>query len=236
MRKVLRLTANLLLILILAAAVSAAFWLGLVPQRYSPFPPLTLDARPGMFLDSQLAVMRRDTALCQAALKAPYIDASAIPDKPYKDRCGWRNAVRVTSAAGANISVEPLTCEMAAALALWVEYGLQPAAVEILGSRVASIQDMGTYDCRNIIGNPLWGDMRSEHAKANAVDIAGFTLADGRKISVLKNWKSTGPESRFLREVHRRACRYFRVALSPDFNAAHENHFHFDRGLLWRCR
>ncbi|MGI9478102.1 MAG: extensin family protein, partial [Hyphomicrobiaceae bacterium] len=32
------------------------------------------------------------------------------------------------------------------------------------------------------------------------------------------------------------ACHYFRVALSPAFNAAHRDHFHFDRGILWTCQ
>lgn len=236
MRKAIRHTLNTLLIVLLAVAISAAFWLGLVPQRYSPFPPLDLAAGPGLFLDAQLAVLRRDFPLCQAILKAPHVTAIPVADKDFVKQCGWRNGVRLSSAGGAQISVEPLTCEMAAALALWVEYALQPAAVEILGSRVASIDDMGTYDCRNIIGNKLWRDVRSEHAKANALDIAGFKLEDGRRISVLGDWKGKGPEGQFLREVHRRACRYFRVTLGPEFNDAHKNHFHFDRGLLWRCK
>jgi hypothetical protein len=25
------------------------------------------------------------------------------------------------------------------------------------------------------------------------------------------------------------------VVLGPDYNAAHNNHFHLDRGLFWRC-
>jgi hypothetical protein len=76
----------------------------------------------------------------------------------------------------------------------------------------------------------------SQHAAANAIDISGFTFADGRSISLLRDWKGKGRDSDFLREVHRRACRYFRVALGPDFNPAHANHFHFDRGLMWTCR
>jgi hypothetical protein len=236
MRRALRLFFNMILIAVLAAAIAAAFWLGIVPQRYSPFPPITLDEAPGIFLDAQLATLRREPEICRAALKAPHILATQIADNPFKKGCGWRNSVRVQGAAGIDLSVEPLTCEMAAALALWINYSMQPAAEEILGSRVKRIRDMGTYDCRNIIGNKLWRNIRSEHAKANAIDIAGFVLEDGREISVVKDWKGEGPHARFLKEVHRRSCRFFRVALSPDFNASHHDHFHFDRGLLWRCR
>jgi hypothetical protein len=236
MRRALRLIFNVILIAVLAMAIAAAFWLGIVPQRYSPFPPVTLDEAPGLFLDAQLATLRREPELCRAALKVPHIVATQIADNPFKKGCGWRNGMRVQGVSGIDVSVEPLTCEMAAALALWANYSLQPAAQEILGSKVKRIRDMGTYDCRNIVGNKLWRDMRSEHAKANAIDIAGFVLEDGREVSVSKDWKGDGPEAKFLKDVHRRSCRYFRVALSPDFNAAHHDHFHFDRGLLWRCK
>ena len=45
-----------------------------------------------------------------------------------------------------------------------------------------------------------------------------------------------GPEARFLRAAHGRACRYFRVAIGPEFNAAHWNHIHLDRGVFMGCR
>ena len=77
---------------------------------------------------------------------------------------------------------------------------------------------------------------RSEHATANAIDISGFRLADGTRISVRRDWNGERKKSQFLRAVHQRACGYFRVALSPDFNRAHHDHFHFDRGFLWTCR
>jgi hypothetical protein len=77
---------------------------------------------------------------------------------------------------------------------------------------------------------------RSQHATANAIDVAAFTLEDGRKISVRRNWHGNSPESRFLRSVHDGACRYFRVTLGPAYNAAHADHFHLDRGIFWTCR
>ncbi len=236
MRKILKFLTYALVLLPLSGGLCLVFWLGLVPQRFSPFASLDLAAEPGWFVDAQLAALRREPELCRVVLKTPHIEAVPVPDKPFKDRCGWKNSVRVTSASGTKVSVEPLTCEMAAAVALWITYELQPAATEILGSKVTGIEDFGTFDCRKMIGNPLWKDYMSEHASANALDIAGFTLADGRRIGVKKDWKGNGPEARFLREVHRRACGYFRVALSPDFNAAHHDHLHFDRGVMWTCK
>ena len=66
----------------------------------------------------------------------------------------------------------------------------------------------------------------------SADDITVRTLADGRHVSVLQHWSGRGPEARFLKEIHAAACRYFRVAIGPDFNAAHKDHFHYDRGFL----
>jgi hypothetical protein len=231
-----RLFSKLLLLFVLLLAGTGAFWFGLVPQRYSPFSPLSLEKPPTFFIDARLSSLRFDPALCLAVLKEPHIDATPIPDRDDRNSCGWVNAVKFTQTGGARIGVEPLTCEMAAALTLWVEQEVQPLAREMFGQEVVSLGDMGTYDCRNIVGNPFWKGVRSQHASANAIDISGFTFADGRQISVLRDWKGRGEEARFLHEAHRRACRYFRVALGPNFNAAHANHFHFDRGLMWTCK
>jgi hypothetical protein len=227
---------RLVLVILVAGATLAAFWFGLVPQRWSPLPPISLEARPGWFVDPRLAALRFDPELCQSVLKEPHVDASPIPDNPLKKGCGWVNAVRFSTTGGAKIGVENLTCEMAAAVTLWMEHEVQPLAHEVFGKPVASLGDMGTYDCRNIIGNPFWKDFRSQHATANALDISAFVLEDGRQISVLKDWRGNDPEARFLHEAHRRACRYFRVVLGPDFNEAHRNHFHLDRGPLWTCK
>lgn len=231
-----RFLARLLLVLLLAGAGFAAMRLGWLPQRLSPFPPISLDARPTWFLDTRLAALRLDRPLCEAVLKQPYIDAVSLPDQPYKDGCGWQNAVKFSKAGGARIGAEKLTCEMAAAMALWIEHEVQPLAEAAFGARVVSIGDMGIYDCRNILGNPLMTNIRSQHATANAIDISGFTLEGGKQISILRDWTGKGKEATFLKDVHRRACRYFRVALGPEYNAAHKNHFHFDRGAFSRCK
>jgi hypothetical protein len=76
----------------------------------------------------------------------------------------------------------------------------------------------------------------SQHATANALDIAGFRLADGRRISVLADWSDSGDKGRFLREVREGACKQFNTVLGPDYNAAHRNHFHVDMGRWQVCR
>ncbi len=82
----------------------------------------------------------------------------------------------------------------------------------------------------------MWRHVRSQHAYANAADIAGFTLADGRHIDILTHWGAGTAEGRFLRQAHAAACRYFRAVLGPAYNAAHRDHFHLDRGPFSSCR
>lgn len=236
MRRPGRFLLSTLLALLLLAALLGAFWFGLVPQRYSPLAPIALDVRPAWFVDFRLATLRRDPELCRKVLLAPHIEATPIPDRAMRGGCGWENAVLVGKVGGAELGAAALTCEAAAALALWVAHEVQPVALDAFGARVVGLDDMGTYSCRNIVGNAKWADMRSQHARANAVDIGGFRLDSGQRISVARDWTGEGREARFLREVHRRACRYFRVAIGPDFNTAHRNHFHYDRGIFTRCK
>jgi hypothetical protein len=227
--------ARIVLGLLLVVGISGAYWFGLVPQSVSPLPAISLDS-PGWLVDPRLASLRYDAETCHAVLQSPHIDASPIPDNPIKNGCGWVNAVRFSQTGGAKLGVDKITCELAAAVTLWVEHEVQPLAMDTFGKRVTGLGDFGTYDCRNIVGNPFFKDRRSEHATANALDISGFTLEDGRNISVLRDWDSKGPEGKFLHEAHRRACHYFRVVLGPNANEAHKNHFHLDRGILWSCR
>ena len=224
------------LVVLAAAGTGLAFRQGLVPPLLNPLPVIDLaEGRPWL-ADWRLASIKHYASVCARTLKAPHIDAQQIVDGPMQDGCGWANALRLTSAGGVRASYDKLTCEMAVALALWLEHEVQPLATELLGQRVASVRSLGSYACRNIRGNPFWDHRRSEHATANAADIAGFTLADGRTISVRSHWQGEGAEGRFLRQAHARACPYFRAALGPDYNAAHRDHFHLDRGPFSRCR
>jgi hypothetical protein len=231
-----RVWPRLLLFVLIASGTAIAFRQGLVAPGINPLPTLDLAAARPWLVDWRLASIKHYPSVCTRTLKAPHIEAQPIADSPMKDGCGWSNSVRLVSAGGVRASFGQLTCETAVALALWLEHEVQPLAQEHLGQRVVAVQSFGSYACRNIRGSPLWRHVRSQHATANAADIKGFTLADGRVISVRGHWKSDGAEGRFLREVHARACRYFRAALGPDYNAAHRDHFHLDRGPWSRCR
>lgn len=104
---------------------------------------------------------------------------------------------------------------------------LQPAAQRHFGKRVTIIDHAGSYSCRRLYGRSEGAF--SEHATADALDIIGFQLADGTRVRVVRDWRSTGPQGQFLRDVRDGSCRLFATILSPDYNAAHGDHLHLDQ-------
>src|SRR3984957_20568732 len=63
----------------------------------------------------------------------------------------------------------------------------------------------------------------------NAVDVAGFALADGRRVDFVHDWKTAdSQEAAFLHEVHAGACQYFTTVLGPGADIFHFNHIHHD--------
>jgi extensin-like protein len=103
---------------------------------------------------------------------------------------------------------------------------VQPAAMRWFGARVVEIQQISAYSCRGMNGNPH--AHISEHAFGNALDIAAFTLADGRRITVKDGWHGRPEEQGFLRDVQGAACQDFTTVLAPGANVYHYNHIHVD--------
>jgi hypothetical protein len=117
-----------------------------------------------------------------------------------------------------------LACPLVSALDRWVSEGVQPAALRWFNSPVTEIDQIGSYSCRGMVG----GSGVSEHAFGNALDIAGFTLANGRKITVKKGWRGTPEEQGFLHDVQLYACETFVTVLAPGYNVYHYDHLHVD--------
>lgn len=167
---------------------------------------------------------------CMARLDAAAVRYEPLPDEQKGGGCTLIQTVKLLDFGTPTLNLGPMTCPLATNFAAWVRYGVRPAARLYLGADVARVETLGTYACRNIIGNPGMAGKRSEHAHGNAVDVSAFILADGRRISLEQDWNSSGPARQFLRIVHESACKRFRTVLGPDYNAAHYNHFHFDMG------
>lgn len=196
--------------------------------RVPPLGPPDLTAPTDRLTGARLAALSRDDALCLAVLEAGAVAHTPLPPLT-AGRCGYTNAVRLPSGPG-ELRFQPaapgMSCPVAAALHLWLRDTVQPAAQAHFGSRAVAVEHFGTYACRNTYGRD--DTDLSEHARANAIDIAGFRLADGRQITLARNWNGTPAEQAFLREVRDGACPLFATTLSPDYNAAHHDHFHLD--------
>jgi Extensin-like protein C-terminus len=91
---------------------------------------------------------------------------------------------------------------------------------------VVEIKQISAYSCRGMNGNSR--AHISEHAFGNALDIAAFTLADGRRITVKDGWKGMAEEQGFLRDVQGAACQQFNTVLAPGSNVYHYDHIHVD--------
>jgi hypothetical protein len=171
---------------------------------------------------------------CLADLNSLKAKFAALPEQDFGNGCSIKGAVSLSVAAVPVTNVKAIRCPAAKALTQWVASDVQAAAVRHFGSRVARIETMGSYSCRRVIGN---GSGRiSEHASANAIDIGGFVLTDGRRVTVEAGWSGARDERSFLRDVRNAGCRRFQTVLSPDYNAAHYNHLHFDMGRGPFCR
>lgn len=213
------------------------------PERF-PWTELRLSDPVGPFTGIKLAALTSRPDRCRALLSA-----SGFAEQPYRqpaassNQCLVPDGMRILPESRQSIDYSPAglmtSCPVAAALALWEREIVQPAARRHFGSRVVRIDHAGSFNCRRLYGRSE--GRFSEHATADAVDILAFRLGNGRRVSILRDWRDDPAEKAFLREVRDGACDLFSTVLSPDYNSAHSDHFHLDqaaRGATgWRlCR
>ena len=232
-----------LLLALIGFAAFLAWGYGRNHPEDVPWTELDLGRPVGAFTGRKLAGLPRAGGKCRALLTRAGIRFEALPPRSGGRQCGYADAVRLGRGGALTLAYRPAdlgtSCPVAAALGLWEWHVVQPAALRHFGVEAAAVEHFGSYSCRRLYGRSqgAW----SEHASANAIDIAGFRLADGRRISVLGDWEGSDAKARFLRDVRDGACRLFATTLSPDYNAAHRDHLHLDqakRGAMgWRaCR
>lgn len=234
----------LLLVLLLAALAAWALYSGAlsVPHRWNPWAPLRIDDTPNPLTRYKLARASADRDACREALAQAGMRMAPVDDRETAPGCGFDNAFRIERSDVAVGTPFTLSCRAALSLSMWERHALQQAAQAHLGTRVARIEHLGSYACRNRYGRKE--GRRSRHATADALDIAGFRLEDGRRIRVLSEWQAAdasgdgagSAEAAFLRALRDGACPYFDAVLGPDYNAAHADHFHLDRGGARICR
>jgi Extensin-like protein C-terminus len=176
----------------------------------------------------------------RGAASAPASDPSSPYDfspEPYDRRAviGARPAPRPAPPAPppppppGPVAVSPpatLACPLISALDQWIAEAVQPAALKWFGEPVVEIKQISAYSCRGMNGDP--NATISEHAFGNALDIAAFTFADGRKLDVQHGWHGSPEEQAFLHDVQATACDQFTTVLAPGYNVYHYNHIHVD--------
>jgi len=204
-----------------------------VPQSREPDRPGARGASNGAAVS-----IRTEAAQCLGELARAGTRYSPLPDRYDGAGCQISNSVRLDRLQGdedgfALSNLGPVACPLASTFAGWARYGVDRAARQLLGSPLVRIETMGSYSCRNIAGT----GRLSAHARAEAIDIGAFVLADGRRISVIDGWSSRDHgEQEFLRTVHRSACKRFGTVLGPDYNHAHRDHLHVELGSGSFCR
>jgi hypothetical protein len=164
---------------------------------------------------------------CRQALTEDIAIAPSIPPIHAPGGCGGEDLVRLEAVVLADkrkVAVKPaaiLRCPMATAIADWVRGDVAPLAVG-LGSVIAELDNFDSYECRG--RNRVAGALLSEHGRANAIDVRGFTLASGQIIHLTDR----GLSRQFREAVLHSVCTRFSTVLGPDSDWYHEDHIHLD--------
>jgi hypothetical protein len=155
--------------------------------------------------------------------------------------CGALQPFKVTAAAEGAVVFEPpalVRCPMVHAVDYWTNHVVKPAARRSLGADVVAVKVASSYACRPM--NHVSGSFLSEHGHANALDVSGFGLADGRVVKVTGWWNGSTAERQFLHEVRSGSCAIFTTVLGPGYDRLHHDHFHLDlarhRGDVRICK
>jgi hypothetical protein len=202
-----------------------------IPPQWNVFDPLVVTDPVTPLTSWKLDWAASDPELCMTVLE-PIGLVTPMQDLKVSKDCGITGRLQLSGVGLSNLSGLETSCATALRLAMWEHHGIQPAARDILGQDVRRIRHMGSYNCRSIQGSSRW----STHATADAIDIAGFDLVDGSRITLLSDWTGQFAKAEFLWAVRNSSCDWFETTLGPDYNAAHANHFHLQNKGWGTCR
>jgi hypothetical protein len=196
--------------------------------------PFDLARPPNLLTRLHLQLLERDPERCYAALDRAKISYRRAAPLRSENGCGHDDAVWLERSEIEYGSRVLLRCPAMLGLLMWERHVLAPAAEQHFQRKLAALRHLGTYSCRGIRESGR-GSL-SQHAYANAIDVAGFTVTGGPSMTLRRDWKDDGASGAFLRDVRDGACRIFGVVLSPDHDRNHANHFHLDMSWLRACR
>lgn len=166
---------------------------------------------------------------CPAAMEGK-VTAKTLPPI-HEGQCGIQSplAVSAISANGRSIPLNATVttdCGMATAFPDWIaEVDSYLFAHD--KTRIKSIELSTNYECRNV-DHAKTGNL-SFHSFADALDVMGFVLEDGRSIAIDPGFNGTPEQGRDILHFARdSACAHFMTVLSPDADSFHQNNMHID--------
>jgi hypothetical protein len=223
----------------LAVLGAAIVWLLRDPRspledHWNPLTPLNVSAPVTPFTQGKLRRALVSDAACFAALDG-HAQFTRMEPLVVSEQCFIDPRLELAGVGESTLRPVETTCAVALRLAMWERHTLR-AASEILGSPITALSHQSSYNCRPIRTTRGDGDRMSSHATAEAIDIRGVRLADGRDVPLLGNWDSPSPEAEFWRVARDGACVWFRTTLGPDFNRLHADHFHLQSTGWGTCR
>ena len=223
-----------------AGLVWGAIWVGInadraIPAGWNPLAPLDVADPVTPFTQWRLRRTLNDPEACLAALSTTGT-VTVMEDFEPSDRCHIRQRVSLAGVGQARLRPVETTCAIALRTAMWERHSLQPAATDFLDTVVTGIDHIGSYNCREMRTASGSTGRMSTHATAEAIDIAGFRFADGSQTRLLRDWDAGDDKAAFLRAARDGACDWFRLTLSPDYNALHADHFHLQARGWGSCR
>ena len=141
--------------------------------------------------------------------------------------CGATDVVKLESILlpdNTRIPMSPpatMRCTMAEAITHWIRDDIAPAFAKA-GPPLKAIDNYASYDCRG--RNNIASARTSEHGYANALDVRGVRLADGKFVQFTDRHVS----HEFRDGLRKVACAKFMTVLGPGSDGYHEEHIHLD--------
>lgn len=207
-----------------------------LPREWNPIEPLHISDPMTPFTGMKLRRAVLSGEACLAALETGSVSFRSLDDFTAGPNCGIENRVTLRTVGSASVVPVETRCAVALRMAMWERHVLAPAAVEIMGTQLTGIDHLSSYNCREIRTPGGSGGRMSTHATAEAIDVAGFRFADGRRLRLLSDWDGSGPEAAFLRSARDGACDWFATTLGPDYNRLHADHFHLQSRGWGTCQ
>ncbi|MGN6312111.1 MAG: extensin family protein [Xanthobacteraceae bacterium] len=197
------------------------------PRPSVPEEANTAPAAPGGEAAPVASDQPAPPSACRLALTDAIAIAPSIPPVRGPGACGGDDLVRLEAVVlpdKRRVAVKPaaiLRCRMASAVAQWVREDVAPLAAG-LGTSVSELDNFDSFECRG--RNRVAGAKLSEHGRANALDVRGVKLANGRMLSLTDR-----DAPRDAREKARASvCGRFTTVLGPGSDGYHEDHIHLD--------